>query len=53
MIGYGQAFVIGWLFFVILKMVLERKSGRPWNHAPLIWGATFAVLNWITTLWRV
>lgn len=50
MIGYGQAFVVGWLFYVGMKVVLERKSGRPWDWPPLIWGTTFVVLNGIATL---
>lgn len=48
MISYGQAFVVGWLFLVICRIVCSRQV-KPWNFGPLVWGAAFVVLNLIAT----
>lgn len=50
MIGYGQAFVAGWLFFVAMRVILERRSGQPWDYAPMLWGIVFMCLNFVSIL---
>ena len=50
MIGYGQAFVIGWLFFMFAGLFYNKRTAKPWSYKPIIWGVTFVVLNWISSL---
>lgn len=49
MIGYGAAFVIGWLFFTVCR-AYNSKDAYPWSLGGPIWGLVFMGLNWVATL---
>jgi len=49
MIGYGLAFVIGWVL-CLCGTIINTDPLRPWNLDLLVWGLAFAVLNWVATL---
>ncbi len=53
MIGYGHAFVIGYCFFLVARLVTYRggqSSFYPWSLGGPMWGAVFMGLNWVAGL---
>lgn len=49
MIGYGLAFVIGYVFFLVFR-VTNMREVYPWSIGSLAWGCVFMGLNWIAGL---
>ncbi len=49
MIGYGLAFVIGWLF-ILVHTGVKNEQFYPWDLKAIAWGLIFMGLNWIASL---
>ncbi|KKM09627.1 hypothetical protein LCGC14_1722770 [marine sediment metagenome] len=49
MIGYGLAFVIGWILAGVGRVSM-RKGVWPWSPGLILWGLVFMGLNWIASL---
>ncbi len=49
MIGYGAAFVVGYLVSMGLDLV-QKRDVSPWSLGNLLWGGLFMALNWVATL---
>lgn len=49
MIGYGLAFVIGYVFALIV-VVCRKDEVYPWMWGLFFWGLVFMGLNWIAGL---
>lgn len=50
MIGYGLAFVVGYLVAFTAR-VCNGRDAYPWSIPLIAWGFTFMGLNYLAGLW--